>query len=260
MSKFSVAPATFLAVLLVIAIVLTVAWRPLRAWWADDAGNRALLQGRPIDAQDWFDAGLRYEPNWSLLHEDRGRALLGRNPAAALAEFERAACGAPCSAEEGDALAALGKPQEALDRYLAAKAVSRVSDSALRLVSQRRFDEALALERDLIHRLDDTFVEQANLARSYAALGKIENSTAWARPHDARAHIRQAVAAFATATRLAPYNEGYLLSYAFSQLRYGDIDGARRSLKRLLELHPLQPDAEAALAHIDRGTLPSAAP
>ncbi|HEV2878986.1 MAG TPA: hypothetical protein VGW96_05325, partial [Candidatus Eremiobacteraceae bacterium] len=61
---------------------------------------------------------------------------------------------------------------------------------------------------------------------------------------------------------LAPYNEGYLLSYAFAQLQWGDADAARRAFERLLQLHPHQSDAESALAHLAGGqrATPSAFP
>jgi tetratricopeptide (TPR) repeat protein len=245
---------------LVTVVLVTLGWRPFVAWSSDDAGNRELLRGHDARALRWFDAGLRYEPSWALLHEDRGRALLERDPAAALAEFERAACGAPCIAEEGDALARLGRPEAAVDRYVSAKAVARVSDIALSLAARGRYDEAMALEHELIRRLGDGFVERADLASSYWTLGRIQTAAAQVTPVRASAYRENAIAAYAAASRLAPYNEGYLLSYAFAQAQWGDANAARSAFERMLAIHPHQNDAEAALARLGKGAPKAGAP
>jgi tetratricopeptide (TPR) repeat protein len=235
--------------------------RPLSAWWQDAAGNRALLRGDDAGALGHFDRALRFEPQWALLHEDRGRALAERDPAHALLEFDRADCGAPCSAEAGDALVRLGRPRDAVSRYIDAKAVSKVSDMALSLARQGRYDDAAALVNALIGRLHDDFLERADLASSYAALGAIEIAAAAAQTPRSGELRAYAIAAYAAASRLAPFNEGYLLSYAFAQAQWGDPAAARRAFQRVLEIHPHQVDAEAALAHMGaRGPTPQPTP
>ncbi|HEV2037695.1 MAG TPA: hypothetical protein VGQ96_03725 [Candidatus Eremiobacteraceae bacterium] len=226
------------------------AWRPLAAWLGDDIGNRLMLRGNVAQAADWFAWALRLEPGWALLHEDLGRALLPSDPKRALAEFDRAGCGAPCSAEAGDALVRMGKPTLAIDRYMSAKAVGRVSDIALSLAQRGDYTAASALIAALISRLRDKFLERAELASSYATLGKIQVLAAASRPAQARQHWRAVIAAYASASQLAPYNEGYLLSYAFAQMQWGDAAAARRAFQRVLELHPHQADAETALARL----------
>ncbi len=181
----------------------------------------------------------------------------------ALAEFRRAACGAPCLAEEGDALVRLGDPEAAVDRYVSAKAVARISDIALSLAGRGRYDDALALERELIRRLGDGFVDRADLASSYWTVGKIHTTAAGAgRISDSqeRAHHAAAIAAYGEASRLAPYNEGFLLSYAFAQAQWGDAHAARAAFERLLAIHPHQGDAEAALARLNTGQAPAGSP
>jgi tetratricopeptide (TPR) repeat protein len=237
---------------LVLIVLIAFGWRPLAAWWCDDAGNRELLRGDAAAALPWFDAGLRYEPGWALLHEDRGRAMLESDPAVALAEFERADCGAPCIAQEGDALVRLGKPEAAVDHYVSAKAVARVSDIALALAQRGRYAPAMALERELIRRLGTSFVDRADLASSYWTLGKIQTSAASSINAQEGARHADAIAAYAAASRLAPYNEGYLLSYAFAQAQWGDAHAARSAFERLLAIHPHQSDAEAALARLGK--------
>jgi tetratricopeptide (TPR) repeat protein len=231
------------------------AWCPLAASESDALGNRALLRGDQAWALTWFDRSLRLEPTWPMLHEDRGRALAQSSPAAAIAEFERADCGPPCDAQIGDALVRLGKPAEAIDHYLRARAVGRVSAMALELVQTGKVDDAIALEQALIGRLHDGFVERADLASAYASLGLIESDAAALHPDKAIQLRRQAVLALGEAVQRAPFNEGYLLSYASALAYEGDIAAARQAYQRLLKLHPGEPDAQAALA-----TLSGAAP
>ena len=241
-----------------------VLWRPLFAWWGDTNGNRALLRGERARAQAYFEWALRLEPGWALLHEDLGRVLLPTDPEAALREFDTALCGAPCTAEAGDALLHMGRLHEAIDRYVAAKAASRVSDIALSLARRGEYDRATALTLALIAKLRDKFLERADLASAYATLGKIDLDAAAAKPARARELRRAAIAAYASASHLASFNEGYLLSYAFAQMQWGDAEAARRSFERVLELHPHQSNAEAALAHLARNNgpkvMPSASP
>jgi tetratricopeptide (TPR) repeat protein len=146
----------------------------------------------------------------------------------------------------------MGRLDEAIDRYIIAKAVSRVSDIALSLSQRGEYKRATTLVEALIGKLRDKFLERADLASAYATLGKIELDAALANPAQARELRRAAIAAYASASRLAPFNEGYLLSYAFAQKEWGDADVARTAFERVLELHPHQSDAEAALARLAR--------
>lgn len=235
-------------------LLLVLSWRPLFAWWSDDLGNLSLFKGHPQEALALFDRGLRYEPRWGTLHEDRGRALLERDPAAALLEFGRAGCGQPCIAEEGDALVRLGNTDAAIDRYIAAKAVGRIAEQASEIAAHGKYEEAIALERALIARLHDSFLERAQLASAYATLGNIEIKAAQAQRSYADRYHRESIHAFATASDLAPFNEGYLLSLAFSQAQWGNPDSARRAFGLVLALHPHQADAEAALAKLGKAS------
>ena len=223
-------------------------WRPLAASESDALGNRVLLRGDHTRALEWFDRSLRLEPAWPLLYEDRGRALATSDPAAAIVEFTRADCGAPCDAQIGDAFVRLGKPADAIDHYLRARAVGRVSAMALELVQAKKVDDAVALERALIARLHDGFLERADVASAYATLGTIQADAASFQPRDATLRRRQAALAFAAAVQRAPFNEGYLLSYASALAQEGETTAARQTYDRVLTLHPGEPHAQAALA------------
>jgi tetratricopeptide (TPR) repeat protein len=243
---------------ILLAVAAAGAWRPLVAWWDDDAGNRALARGQTEKALSWFDRSLRWEPRWRLLHEDRGRALQASDPAAAVAEFDYAGCGAPCDAEAGDALLRMGKVDEAVDRYVRAHAAERVFSAARDLARTGHDDAAMGLVRLLIAQLHDNFLERSDLASSYAALGSLELEAAGPKPRLASALRAQAIADFARASRLSPFNEGYLLSYASAEERFGDRRAARRAYERILQLHPGEPNAQEALRALHDAPDPAA--
>lgn len=237
--------AAIAAVMLLLGIL---AWRPLDALWCDNQGNIALARGDVPRALDWFERGLALEPEWTLLQEDRGRARLALAPpdaAGALEDFRRAACGAPCSAEAGDAELLLGKPQAAVADYLAARAVGRIAVAAEERAARNRFADAVALEQALIASLGDDPVYRADRASAFSTLGDV---------YVKMAQHASAIHAFAQASALAPLNEGYLLQYSFAQLQWGDRSAAIAGFRRLLVLHPHQPDAERALLRL--GALP----
>jgi tetratricopeptide (TPR) repeat protein len=232
-----------------IAIVLAAAflWRPLAAWWCDDRGNIALARGDRASARAWFQRGLTYAPASSVLLEDRGRASLDEDPSAAMADFTASDCGEPCIAERGDAEVRLGRAGDAVRDYLAAHAAGRITTTVAGLSAQHRYDEALAIEHALIRGLDPV-LDQADIAAAEAQVGDLDVSAAKVDAIRRTAYRRDAIKAFATANRLAPLNEGYLLSLGYSQMQWGDRREARRAFERELELHPTQPDAERGLA------------
>jgi len=241
--------AAWLIATALVAAALLLAFRPLGAWWSDDEGNRALLQGDNLKAVERFASAERREPDWAFVHEDLGRAVLDTDPARALAEFERANCGSACIGEEGDALFALGRTGDAIDRYIQARAVAKVAAIATQLVASKRYDAALSIESELVARLHDDFVDRSDLAAAYAQIGKIEIAAATQAGTGvaARQHAQAGLTALARATALAPLNEDYLLAEGFAQLRFGSVAQARRIFERLLQIDPSQQDAQRAL-------------
>jgi tetratricopeptide (TPR) repeat protein len=228
------------------AAAALIFWRPLAAWWCDDRGNVALVQGDRVRAMAWFERGLSFAPRSMLLLEDRGRARLEEDPAGALADFTAAGCGQACTAERGDAEARLGRAGAAVADFLAAKAAGRIAETVAGMAAAHRYADALALERALIYRLDP-LLDQADIAAALAQVGDLDVKAAESDPLLSAAYRRDAIKAFAAASRLAPLNEGYLLSLAYSEMQWGDRREARRAFERELSLHPTQSDAERGL-------------
>jgi tetratricopeptide (TPR) repeat protein len=243
------------AIAAILVLLLTaLAWRPLAAWWYDDLGNLALERGDDTRALALFERGLALRPGSRLLLEDRGRAHLARDPAAALSDFQSAACGAPCIAEMGDAQAHLGNADAAVADYLDAKAAVRLAAAVDRIAAGGDYDDAIALERALIQRLGDNILLRADSAATYAKIGDLSLGAARATPARADEYRRAAIAAYDRASGLAPFNEGYLLSYATAQASWGDKRAAKAAYHRVLALHPHQADAERALAALGEPT------
>jgi len=243
-----------IAVLLVVLVAGAIAGRSIAAWWFDDIGNLALARGDSSGALALFERGLVLKPDSRLLLEDRGRALLDRDPAAALRSFEQARCGPPCIAEMGDAEARLGNADAAVADYLDAKAAVRLAAVVDRIAASGGYEEAIALEQALTQRLGDSILLRADLAATYAKIGDLSIGAALNTPARAAEYHRAAIAAYDRASGLAPYNEGYLLSYATAQAKWGDKRAAKSAFHRVLALHPHQVDAERALAALGEPT------
>ena len=237
------------------AIAAGLCWRPLAAWWYLDLGNLAYVRGDRSSAADYFDRGLAFEPGWRVLLEDHGRAILDADPALALAEFEQADCGQPCQAEAGDAESRLGRPQDAVNDYLAAHAVERVAEAVHKLSQDGRYDDAIGLERALVRRLGSGMLAEADLASAYDAIGKLDDQAAMRDAVRAPEYRADAIVSFRRASQLAPFNEGYLLSLGFAELTWGDRRRARLDFERVLDMHPHQADAERGLAQL--GVVPA---
>ncbi|MBV8367006.1 MAG: hypothetical protein JO194_10985, partial [Candidatus Eremiobacteraeota bacterium] len=223
----------------------------------DDLGNLRLSKGDADGAVVLFDRGLRYAPHSRLLREDRGRALLDSDPAMALQDFKAAACGAACTAEMGDAEVRLGDPASAVADYLQANAAVRLAAMEDSIAATGRYDDAIALETALAQRLAGDVLLRADLAAAYAKIGRLSAEAGAALPQRADEYHRRAIASFKRATDIAPFNEGYLLSYATAQKEWGDKDAARAAFEHVLALHPHQADAEAALAQLDGPSVPT---
>ena len=227
-----------------------VLWRPAVAWWNLDLGNLAFVRGDKSSAAAYFSRGLQLEPGWHVLLEDHGRAVLESDPALALSEFQQADCGEPCQAEAGDAESRLGKPQDAVNDYLGAHAVERLGAAVDVLARERRYDEAIALERALRASLGTGMTAEADVASADYTIGLLDEMAARESPAHAAPYRADAIRSFRAASALAPFNEGFLLSLGYAELAWGSKRAARAAFDRVLDLHPHQADAERGMAQL----------
>jgi tetratricopeptide (TPR) repeat protein len=237
------------------AFATALLWRPAAAWWCLDLGNLAYVRGDRQAAASYFSQGLHWEPGWHVLLEDHARAVIDADPATALDEFRQADCGEPCQAEAGDAESRLGRPQDAVNDYLAARAVGRLAQAVSALSEARRYDEAIALERALASRLGNGMLAEADLATAYYTIGTLDEQAASGNGARGREYRADAIRSFRRASALAPFNEGYLLALGFAEEAWGDRRSAAATFERVLDLHPHQPDAERGLTEL--GVLPT---
>ena len=243
-------PGSWVVATGLVALVAALFWRTFAAWWLLDAGNLAFVRGDRAAAALDFARGLTYQPRWHTLLEDHGRAILDADPARALADFRAADCGEPCVAEAGDAESRLGRAQEAVNDYLAAHAVTRLAAAVERLVREGRFDDAISLERALAGKLGNGMLAEADLASTDYTIGLLDEKAA-ARGGPRTSQYRwDAIRSFRRASRLAPFNEGYLLALGFAEASWGDRRAARAAFERVLDLHPHQADAERGLVKV----------
>lgn len=230
------------------ALVIGLLWRQAAAWWCLDLGNLAFVRGDKAVAAAYFSRGLEWEPEWNVLLEDHGRAVVDSQPVIALDEFRRADCGEPCLAEAGDAESRLGNPLDAINDYLAAHAVGRLAQAVSALSDSRRYDEAIALERTLASRLGNGMLAQADLATAYDTIGMLDEKAATSKGERAAEYRADAIRSFRRASELAPLNDGYLLELGFAEEQWGDRRAAIAAFERVLDHHPHQPDAERGLS------------
>lgn len=177
-------------------------------------------------------------PTSRTLLEDRARAEIATVPAKALADFQAAACGAPCLEGEGDAQLRLGHARAAIRDYVQARAVARLNTVAREIAGSGDIDGAIYAERQLAAKFSDRAVDQASLARTLWQIARFEELGAYKLPRRAVAYRADAIALLRRAATIAPYNESYLLELGYAQMQWGDRNAARRAFERLLELHP----------------------
>lgn len=128
------------------------------------------------------------------------------------------------------------------------------------LAGERRFAEALALERATIERLRTDPTQVDALAEASFRLGRLEERQAYAIVRggaERHVHESRALDAYAVAARLSPLSQQNLLAYGNQQLNVGDLAGAVRTFERARDADPTSADAviglgDAALRRGDR--------
>jgi tetratricopeptide (TPR) repeat protein len=135
---------------------------------------------------------------------------------------------------------ALGDHVRALQHFVAAGDLVRVSQAVDRLDRQGQTTAALDTQRHLVaalEKLDD----KDSLAHAYWRLGQLESETG-----DHRASL----AAYDQAITLEPLSETYLLGAANEVMGHGDLNTARALFARVVQLDPGSADGHAGLARI----------
>jgi tetratricopeptide (TPR) repeat protein len=258
-----------------VGMVLLVSFAALTlrqaAYWRDS--ERLFLRALAVTKDNWL-----IHNNLSILLKERGRA------AEALLHLQESLRIVPTQRAEvyndmGNALAALGRRQEAIEYYRMAvtlrpdKASSRYN-FALTLSALGRTAEAETAYREAIRLLPDFPAAHTDLGRLLASLGRRAEAEAMYReairldPEYALAHMnlgvllarggrfREAEACFREAARLQPELTEHQVNLGFalmSQMRYGEAEAVyREAIRREPESYPAHAGLGRVLAALGR--------
>jgi tetratricopeptide (TPR) repeat protein len=185
--------------------------------------------------------------------------VLARNAVAAgelnLAERDIARLGPSRdrSALLGRVAEARGDAVGAVADYLAAGDVTGLERRVDELAGSGQIPAALELQRAAIAKLQGDHTQADALADAYFALGRLEETAAYAIPVGAPArHARELDSrdAYAGAVALAPLNENYLLGYANQLLNVSELEAAKRAFGRARDVDPASAEPFAGLGEI----------
>ncbi len=195
------------------------------------------------DGNPWFASrALRYQLARRAV-DDGEFALAAQRIALLAASPERAALEGRLAELEGDGATASRD-------YLAAGDREGVQRRVQALAGAGRIDEALALERQLLERLQDDPEQVDALADTWLSIGRLEQMRAYglgsATPAG-RAAAERSADAYARAVALAPLSERYLLSAGTQALNLGDLDAAAGYFTRARDADPSAAEAYAGL-------------
>jgi len=185
--------------------------------------------------------------------------VLARNAVAAgdlpLAERDIARLGPSRdrSALLGRVAEARGDASEAVAEYLAADDLTGLERRIDELAGSGQIPAALELQRGAIAKLQGDRTQADALAHGYFALGRLEETAAYAIPVGAPArHARERDSrdAYANAVALAPLDENYALGYANQLLNVGELEAAKRAFARARDIDPASAEPLAGLGEI----------
>jgi tetratricopeptide (TPR) repeat protein len=185
--------------------------------------------------------------------------VLARNAVAAgelpLAERDIARLGPSRdrSALLGRVAEAHGDAAGAVAAYLAADDVTGLERRIDELTAGGQIPAALELQRAAIAKLQGDHTQVDALAHAYFALGRLEETAAYALAVGTPArHARELDSrdAYAGAVALAPLDENYVLGYANQLLNLGELDAAKRAFARARDVDPASAEPFAGLGEI----------
>jgi len=195
------------------------------------------------DGNPWFaSSALRYQLARRAV-DDGEFALAAQRIAQLAGAPERAALEGRLAELEGDGASASRD-------YLAAGDRDGVQRRAQALAGARRIDEALALEHQLLERLQDDPEQVDALADTWLSVGRLEQMRAYGlgtATAAGQAAAGRSADAYARAVALAPLSERYLLAAGTQALNLGDLDAAAGYFTRARDADPTAAEAYAGL-------------
>jgi tetratricopeptide (TPR) repeat protein len=181
------------------------------------------------------------------------RAIDENDPARAEAELAKVPESRDRLALEGRLAQARGDAAGAVRAYLAADDLEDIELQVGALARDRNLAAALALQHATIARLEADPTQADALARAYFALGRLEETQAyafWVGTPQRNAHEVAAGAAYARAVALAPLEERYLIAYANQLLNLDRFGDAERAFLRARDADPTSADPFAGLGEL----------
>jgi Flp pilus assembly protein TadD len=181
------------------------------------------------------------------------RAIDERDPARAEAELAKLPESRDRLALEGRLAQARGDAPAAVRAYLAADDLGDLERQVDELARSRNLGAALALQHATIVRLAADPTQADALAQAYFALGRLEETQAyalWVGSPERHAHEVAAGAAYARAVALAPLEERYLIAFANQLLNLDRLGEAERAFLRARDADPTSADPFAGLGEL----------
>jgi len=155
---------------------------------------------------------------------------------------------------QGRLAEARGDAAAAARAYLAAGDAPEVERRVSALASAGRLDEALALQRELVARLQRDSSQVDALANAWLESGRLEQAWAYRAGMQSvagHAAAERAAGAYARAVALAPLSALYLISAGSQALNLDDLGAATAYFTRAAQADPTAADAYAGLGEAD---------
>jgi tetratricopeptide (TPR) repeat protein len=173
-------------------------------------------------------------------------ALAERDVARLAPSRDRSALAGRIAEARGDATGAVAD-------YLAAGDLAGLERRIAELEGVGRIAAALELQHAAIAKLQGDRTQVDALADAYFALGRLEETAAYALAVGTAArHARELDSrdAYGSAVALAPLDENYVLGYANQLLNVGELDAAKRTFLRARDVDPASAEPFAGLGEI----------
>ena len=177
----------------------------------------------------------------------RGDLAYAREATAALGgSRDRSALEAEIDERRGDTAGAVRA-------YLAAGDLVGIEASVTRLEAAGRTGDALALQTEMVHRLEGDRTQIDALAQAYYGLGRVTETSAYAispRSPERRPAELRALDAYERALRLAPLSLRYLIAVANQAINVDDLALAQSTFERARDRDPTSAEPLTGLGDV----------